>query len=398
MQNLLEKILELVKGIQALPAPVKQEPNFFTIGGSGYFENPTSDLLAIFMGGQKNTPTWLTKALVHCLAEQGHFSEDSLNRCEWDEFIVEREVSINDNQTNTNKRLDLLITGAEFVLGIEHKVYAGAANNPFHVYDQLLQQRADGKQIIKCVLRPNKYSADVPSDWPVVSYDELIAKAKLFYGSDIAFSPISKWQFFYAEFLQHLHALAHPESENPMDKESFDFVNQHFNTLRKGYDLLVDFEHQLLHQGRTYISKALQELNVEDSTITHRIHTWEDSKALRFQPKCWGGWSSVVLAYFGDEDNVEQPVQFYIRAYIEKGTEKVDFETISKELSRVTSERLDMWEDDKHESEHCWQESGGKYLCFGAYAKDRTLDGTLKALASLTKWLQLNAYTEIKTN
>ncbi|QKJ67316.1 PD-(D/E)XK nuclease family protein [Deefgea piscis] len=392
----MQNLIELIKGVQGLPATVMQEPNFFSIGGTGYFENPTSDLLAIFMGGQGGTPTWLAKALVYCLVDQGHFSQDAFDLCEWNELFVEREVSINDELTDTYKRLDLLVTGAAFVLGIEHKVYASAAANPFDVYDQLLQSRSEGKTIIKCVLRPSKYAADIRGDWPVVSYDELIVKAKLFYGSDIAFTPISKWQFFYTEFLQHLYGLAHPENENPMDKQSFDFVIQHFITLRKGRNLLDDFEKQLLHQGSATVSKVLQELGVETNIVT-RSHTWGEAKALRFRPECWGGESDVVLAFYGNEDDAEQPINFYIRAYIKKGSEKVDFDTISKELSHRTAKKLDLWEDDKNvESNHCWQERDGKYLCFGAYAKDRTLEGTLQALASLTKWLQLNAYSTVE--
>lgn len=129
----MQNLIELIKGIQALPDPVEQEPNFFTIGGGGYLENPTSDLLAIFMGGDGSTPTWLAKALVHCLADHGYFPQEGLSECEWDALFVEREAAVNDEQTDTYKRLDLLVTGSAFVLGIEHKVYASAAGNPFDI-------------------------------------------------------------------------------------------------------------------------------------------------------------------------------------------------------------------------------------------------------------------------
>ncbi|WP_199103914.1 PD-(D/E)XK nuclease family protein [Aquitalea sp. ASV11] len=390
----MQNLIELIKGIRALPEPIPQEPNFFSIGGRGYLENPTSDLLAIFMGGlYGNTPTWLAKALVHCLIDRSELSTSDLEKYGWDDLIVEREVAINDAETDTYKRLDLLVSCSAFVLGIEFKVYASAANNPFDVYDQLLQNRADGRPILKCVLRPNSYAADIKSaSWPVVSYDDLLAKAKQFYGSDVAFAPVSKWQFFYTELLQHLHQLAHPESDTLMDDKSFEFVLQNFSDLRKGRSLLDDFENQLLHLGVTVVSKALSELNVESGVKT-AAHTWPDARALRFRPECWGQDSDVVLCYEETEDE-DTSVGFYIRAYIRRGTEQVDFETISKQLCHVTHEKLDLWEEDGvPESEHCWYEQGDKYLCFGALAKDRSLDGTLQALASLTKWLQLNAYT-----
>lgn len=43
------------------------EFNFFELGGSGYLENPTTDLMALFMGAQKMVPPWLLKALLCCL-------------------------------------------------------------------------------------------------------------------------------------------------------------------------------------------------------------------------------------------------------------------------------------------------------------------------------------------
>ena len=389
----MQNLIELIKGIRALPESVEQEPNFFSIGGRGYLENPTSDLLAIFMGGlDGNTPTWLAKALVYCLMDRRCIPAMDLANFQWDDLVVEREVAINDAETDTYKRLDLLVSCSEFVLGIEFKVYASAANNPFDVYDQLLQSRADGCPVLKCVLRPNSYTSDIKGDWPVVSYDQLIEKAKQFYGRDVAFAPISKWQFFYNELLQHLHNLAHPESDTLMDKQSFEFVMQNFSDLRKGRSLLDDFENQLLHRGVTAVSKALSELNVE-SNVKTAAHTWPDARALRFRPSCWGGESHVVLVYF-EGDSVEHPVEFFIRAYLKKSSVKSDLEVVQKELNRVTNEKSDLWEDDEvKDNEHCWYEQDGKCLGFGALAKDRSLDGTLQALASLTKWLQLNAYT-----
>lgn len=113
-------------------------------------------------------------------------------------------------------------------------------------------------------------------------------KAKLFYGSDVAFSSVSKWQFFYAEFLQHLHALAHPESDNPMDQQSFNFVMQHFVALRKGRNLLDDFEKQLLHVGKTAVNKALQELGVE-ANISTRALFMAKFKSIAFPTRLLGG-------------------------------------------------------------------------------------------------------------
>ena len=54
------KFIEQLKGISVED---DVEFNFFELGGSGYLENPTTDLMALFMGAQKMVPPWLLKAL-----------------------------------------------------------------------------------------------------------------------------------------------------------------------------------------------------------------------------------------------------------------------------------------------------------------------------------------------
>ncbi|MFM0092830.1 hypothetical protein PQR46_38795 [Paraburkholderia sediminicola] len=68
------------------------EPNFFAIGGGGYLENPTSDLLALFMGAERAVPRWLGMALVACLARRGVEGADLLAGTDWDEVTARREV------------------------------------------------------------------------------------------------------------------------------------------------------------------------------------------------------------------------------------------------------------------------------------------------------------------
>lgn len=64
------------------------EFNFFELGGSGYLENPTTDLMALFMGAQKMVPPWLLKALLCCL-------DGSLDVDEIDFTSLELMVSVN---------------------------------------------------------------------------------------------------------------------------------------------------------------------------------------------------------------------------------------------------------------------------------------------------------------
>ena len=58
---------DFLQQLDSLPPDAVPEVNFFTAGGSGYLENPTSDLLALFMGENAGVPPWLLNALLHCL-------------------------------------------------------------------------------------------------------------------------------------------------------------------------------------------------------------------------------------------------------------------------------------------------------------------------------------------
>ncbi|WP_313010515.1 hypothetical protein [Stutzerimonas nitrititolerans] len=62
---------QLLGAVALLPGGPQGEINFFPSGGCSYLENPTSDLLAPFMGGTAQVPCWLSKALLYCLAGHG---------------------------------------------------------------------------------------------------------------------------------------------------------------------------------------------------------------------------------------------------------------------------------------------------------------------------------------
>ncbi|WP_353962178.1 PD-(D/E)XK nuclease family protein [Crenobacter oryzisoli] len=94
---------------------------FFDVGGLGYLENPTSDLMALFMGSEPGVPRWLAKALFSCLVDRGLADPQQLDSIEWSSVHAEREVSAWDRESESSKRLDLVISDGHFVLGIENR-------------------------------------------------------------------------------------------------------------------------------------------------------------------------------------------------------------------------------------------------------------------------------------
>lgn len=387
---------EFLAKLQQLPnEQLLPEPNFFSVGGSGYLENPTSDLLALFMGAERGVPRWLAKALVTCLAQRGHSNADLVDGTDWEKVTARREVAHWHGDADSPKRLDLLISDGNFVLGVEHKVYASAAHNPFDAYDALLQHEAATGLVLKCVLRVNQNSSDVPPTWPVISYKDLVDAALAQYGTEVALAPVSKWQFFYREFLLHLRGLAQPgDGMNTMSGESLNFAMENFAQLLKATDLLGKMEDALKAAGHSAIERSFSQHEI-DSIVKTGVSNWRDNfKALRYFPKVWGGDSQVVLVYYPStgKDGGKQ-LQFYVQAYIDRQTTKVPLEEIQRKFESDTGGKILSWmfaSDDKHLT---WYESNRRLLALSAWARVDTKDGALVALGDLAIWIHQNAFT-----
>ncbi|KVF92678.1 hypothetical protein WJ21_27545 [Burkholderia vietnamiensis] len=371
------------------------EPNFFAIGGSGYLENPTSDLLALFMGGERGAPRWLAKALIACLAQRGHGSPELFAGTDWEKVSTRREVAVWNGNSDSPKRLDLVISDGNFVLGVEHKVYAGASHNPFDTYDQLLLKEAFGGPVLKCVLRVNRCDKDVPPSWPVISYEELVETALLQYGTEVVLSPVSKWQFFYREFLLHLRELANLGDTETMSDESLNFAMDNFKRLLRASEMLRQMEDALKAEGLAAVAHRFA-LNEIDTAVKPNVSNWPDSyKALRYFPSTWGGQSQVILVYFPAEDNEGGgAVRFYVQAYIDRDTTKANLEDIQRKFESETASDTHSWIFHSDDKDLTWYESNRRLLALSAWARTDTKDGSMKALADLAMWVHKNAFSD----
>lgn len=298
MHELSEHFFQKLNAI--VPHELK-ESNFFSSGGTGYLENPTSDLMALFMGSQHDVPPWLLKALMAILNVDADIDELDLTSLD-----VCREVI-----TAEGKYLDIVIYHQDFIIGIENKTLS-AINNPFSSYQQYLESLVDnGQPVHLCILAPDRLNCPAVTEWPLLRYSQLVAAARKRLGTDQANYPFGKWHVFYNEFLNHLHDLSGVDNTMVMNTESQAFVNEHFSLLLNAKDLLKDFERAMIEEGK----QALQEL-LPDSNISHRINNWAyDYKAIHLMPDCWGeGNTGISLVYYPDEET--QQVRYYINGWI----------------------------------------------------------------------------------
>ena len=292
---------DFLQQLDSLPPEAVPEVNFFTAGGSGYLENPTSDLLALFMGENAGVPPWLLNALLHCLniGNEG----DALDTTSLE---VSREVI-----TEDGKFLDLLIYHQDFIIGIEHKTFS-AINNPFASYQQLLESCVDnGQPIYTCIVKPDANRCPPQAGWPFINYSTLVDAARNRLGHDQARLPFSKWHVFYTEFLNHLYALSGKEPEQIMNNDKQTFVTENFQQLLKANALLAEFEAAMIETAKLTMAEVFP-----DKNCRHRVNNWEgDYKAIHLYPEGWGNETSwVTLVYYPAENG--QTMKFYVNGIV----------------------------------------------------------------------------------
>ncbi|GAB7228256.1 hypothetical protein VrSk94_19410 [Vibrio rotiferianus] len=276
-QTLL-RVQRLLDKIKSIPIEEESEPTIFSIGSRGYYENPTTDILAFFCdtNAAHGLDDLVLNALLSC--------SDTFQSL--DSILIQspqREVV-----TSTGKRIDLLLESQEWVIVLENKVFH-QQNNPFEDYesfikDELHQGRFEGKKAIFVVLSPTGVVEH--TNWVGISYPQLILSIKQQLADCFLNKPLNKWTILLREFLLHLENIM---AKPTLSKESIDFV----------LDNLTEFKAaQRLQEKaiKAYQQSLLQELQ---STLGHNlqttINTWHGYPAIRFSYESWGNESDVVL-------------------------------------------------------------------------------------------------------
>ncbi len=281
-----EALLEKIKG---LPSQPDAETSIFGIGSKGYFENPTTDILAFFCddNGDHGLNALVLESLVQCLPESVNSIDCSL--CS----SPEREVT-----TESGKRIDLLLEGDEWVIVLENKIYHHQ-NNPFDDYEAFVsggKQRFKNKMPIFVVLSP---SGDVPQDysqWHGVSYPKLIQAIKDNLSQHFFSQPLNKWVILLREFILHLETLMTTQTT---PEETLEFVLEHLVDIQK----LQELKTSAINDYHQELQQLIQ--NELGQTVNIRLHHWNKYPALRFALDSWGSKSDVVLYLDGDQSNAK---------------------------------------------------------------------------------------------
>ncbi|MNJ20812.1 hypothetical protein D3C77_151520 [compost metagenome] len=268
------------------------EPSIFALGGRGYYENPTTDLLAFFLDPAQihGFGDCFLRALLSCLPGTEQF--DTQLR-----LPPQREV----NTVNGN-RIDLILHGETWDLLLENKIFHSQVN-PFADYEKhaagLLDEARRQPKFV--VLSPSGQS--VSNAWTGLSYSKFTTALRTQLSHHTELKPLDKWQVLAGEFLLHLENVT---VERAMDSKTIDFIFEHLpqiNDLNKLRDKAIE----------ALNSKVLERLaDIPGYAPFTRRHNWKNGPALRYACNDWGSWSDVVL-YLNCK---QSPLRPFVRVYL----------------------------------------------------------------------------------
>lgn len=191
----LKHLQSFINEFSELPKPPEVEPNLFSLGARGHYENPITDLLAFFFdtNAAHGLESLALEALIMLLPEGQQPRDLHLIR------PPEREV------TTGRGRIDLLMVSSDWVIVLENKIFH-AQNNPFDDYQDYVIKHYSGKTPLLLVLSPSG-TAEGRDDWQGVSYLNLIDALKQKAADAFMNRPMNKWLILFREFILHLEQL-----------------------------------------------------------------------------------------------------------------------------------------------------------------------------------------------
>jgi hypothetical protein len=341
-----EKLQQLLQEVTGLRKRLR-ETNIFSIGSQGYYENPTSDLLALFLdpAGVHGLGDLLLSSLGDLLPDQPALSELE-------------EPPTREYQTKEKNRIDILLNGSSWVIVIENKLSHHVAN-PLAEYQHTVRETFSGKRHHFIILAP-----DDPSEpgWLWISYRRLLVKAREKLGARLVAAGISKWGVLLREFLLHIEDQVDQLGE-PMDDEEFKFIQGHYSEVIEVMALHDRYIKRLI----AAITRAgAQELGADPARVSR--NSWGDvGIALRLYPKAdrEHNCTFLVLPYGGFR------IQFYVET----------------KARRPPDASRDLFTDDGRFA-HLGEEQAGRFWSF--YKDEPDFDGALNTFRESLRVLRDN--------
>lgn len=263
-----------------------RERTLFGLGGRGYYENPTSDLLAFFLRPteEHGLSSMFLDAFLECLGEDPkQFAMQGVT--------VSREVEV-----SVGGRIDLLVRGLGWVLIIENKVYHVQAN-PFVAYASYGKSLLPVGEPLLSVLSPDGETDQ--KDWKGVSYHRYCEALRRRLTGKLFNQNYSKWLLFAREFILHIENELYSPTMTP---EQITFADQHTKEVEQAKKLFEDYRRFLLDYLPTELGRAVPGVQFSASD-----HGW----AIRCRGDTWGK-SDIAYWYVDTPEGYRPKLSVYL--------------------------------------------------------------------------------------
>jgi hypothetical protein len=251
--------LNLLLDFQSIPSESKAK-TFMEISGQAHYENVASNILAFYFDPKEEHG--LKDLLVASFLEMaGHKGVEAS-----EVNSIEREYPAEDG-----KRIDLVIDGGDFVMGIENKIYHWEAND-FDNYGRVIDALGTEKSItVKAVLglHAQAWRPALPGGFLRFSYAQLWNQVRTNFGPYLAKSN-PKWVTYLIDFMETTSRLA---GESQPNKEFTDFFLKHTDTIEQ----LVAERQSLFNRldGYNYTLESNLKSDLEKHDIITRVWVWQ---------------------------------------------------------------------------------------------------------------------------
>ncbi len=225
MINNYEKVLDDFKSLHIQTVAI--EPTFLDISGFPHYENVCSNILQFFF--QTNEAHGMGDLFIQALLKT--VGENISNS------ILVNEV-VREQPTPSGKRLDIVITTDDYVVGIENKIYA-VLTNDLADYSTYLQSILTGRKLKRIVLSINPivtYSGFVN-----ITYNELFKSVDSLMGNYWQ-SSNRKFMDYLNDFMQNIRRL---EGAPSMNSDEIKFINDNILDLENLYCTLNNMKKEL---------------------------------------------------------------------------------------------------------------------------------------------------------
>ena len=203
------------------------EPTFLDISGFPHYENVCSNILQFFF--QTNEAHGMGDLFIQSLLKTA--GENISNT------IIVNEI-FREQPTPSGKRLDIVITTDDYVVGIENKIYA-VLTNDLADYSTYLQSILTGRKLKRIVLSINPivtYSGFVN-----ITYNELFKSVDSLMGNYWQ-SSNRKFMDYLNDFMQNIRRL---EGAPSMNSDEIKFINDNILDLENLYCTLNNMKKEL---------------------------------------------------------------------------------------------------------------------------------------------------------